>query len=96
MTITVFNPHRVGHDRKANAGIAGRSLHDRAAGLELAPRHRVLDDEQRRPVLDRLPRIHELGLAENGAAGDLRCFPQLDQRRVADGGDDVGLDVHGS
>ena len=56
----------------------------------------VADDEQRGAVLDRLAGVHELGLAEDGAAGQLGGLAELDQRRVADGGDDVLLDIHGA
>ena len=57
-------------------------------GLQLALLHRVLDDEQRGAILDRLAGIHEFGLAENGAAGRRRDALELDQRRVADRLDD--------
>src|ERR1700756_2080427 len=40
------------------------------------------------------PRVHELGLAQNGAAGRLGDAPELDQRRVADGFDDAVVDLH--
>ena len=38
-------------------------------GLQRAALHGILDDEQRGPVLDGLAGVHELGLAEDGAAG---------------------------
>ena len=47
------------------------------------------------PVLHRLAGIHELGLAQNGAAGLLGDALELDQRRVADGFDDAVADLHG-
>src|SRR6202043_3104632 len=45
-------------------------------------------------VLHRLARIHELGLAENGAAGRFGSVLQLDERRISDGFDDVVVDSH--
>jgi hypothetical protein len=45
-------------------------------------------------VFYRLSWIHEFGLAEDGAAGRLRCVLQFDERRVADCFDDVFIDGH--
>ena len=70
---------------QADAGIAGRAFDDHAAGPQQAALLGVADDEQRGAVLDRLAGIHELGLAEDVAAGRLRRGLQPDQRRVADG-----------
>ena len=53
-------------------------------GLSSALRLGVADDEQRRAVLHRLAGVHELGLAEDLAAGLFRRALQPDQRRVAD------------
>src|SRR3712207_8232486 len=39
-------------------------------------------------------RSHELALAEDRAAGELRGTAELDQRRIADGGEEIGLDGH--
>ena len=47
------------------------------------------------PVLHRAAGIHELGLAEDGAAGRGRGAFELDQRRIADGFDDAVADLHG-
>jgi hypothetical protein len=41
-----------------------------------------------------LSRVHELGLAENGAAGHLRGPLQLDEGRIADRFDDVIVNGH--
>ncbi|MGY3117745.1 hypothetical protein ACVWXQ_001682 [Bradyrhizobium sp. S3.14.4] len=46
------------------------------------------------PVLHRLARIHELGLAQNGAAGQFGGALELDERGVADGFDNVIFDGH--
>ena len=59
------------------------------AGLELAALLRLEDHLPAGAVFHRLARVHEFGLAENGAAGRLRGALELDQRRVADGFDDV-------
>jgi hypothetical protein len=89
-------PERVGDDRKPDAGIARRSLDDDAAGPERAALDRVHDDEQRGAILDRLARVHELGLAQNGAPGELGRMLELDQRRLADRLDDTVADLHGA
>src|SRR5262249_8082785 len=86
---------RVGDDRKPDAGIAGGALDDEAAGPERAAFDRVHDDEERGAVLDGLPRVHELGLAQNGASGELGRMLELDQRRLADRLDDTVAHLHG-
>ena len=92
--MTVRKPSALATSGQPDAGVAGGALDDGAAGLQRAARERIADDEQRGAVLDRLAGIHELGLAENGAAGQFRRLAELDQRRVADGGDNVLLDIH--
>ena len=84
----------VGDHRKAYAGVARRALDDRAARLQQAFFHRVADDEQRGPVLDRLSRIEEFRLAPDVAARCVRDPVETDQRRVANGGQDVGMLGH--
>src|SRR6185312_13442772 len=69
-------------------------LDDDAAGLQGAAGLGVLDDAPGRTVLDRPAGIEEFGLAENGAAGQLRRPFQLDERGVADGFDEVISDLH--
>src|SRR5262245_46910604 len=86
--------HGVGHHGEANAGVAGGAFDNGAAGTQRSLADRVLDDEEGGAVLHRLAGIHELGLAQDGAAGRLRGAAQLDQRRVADGGEDVLFDFH--
>ena len=83
-----------GDEGEADAGVAGRPLDDRAAGPKLALGDGVPDDEQGGAILDRLTRIHELGLAENLAARLLGGTAQADQRGIADGFDDGGKDGH--
>jgi len=46
-------------------------------------------------ILDRLTGIHELGFAENGAAGQFRGAIELDERRMADGFDHILIYFHG-
>ena len=86
---------RIADQRQPDAGIAGGAFDDDAAGLERPALDRVLDDEQRGAVLDRLAGIHELGLSQNRAAGGRRGALELDQRRVADRFDDTVADLHG-
>src|SRR5213075_1236909 len=45
-------------------------------------------------VIHRLAWVHEFGLAENGAAGQLGSALELDERRVADRFDDVVVEGH--
>jgi hypothetical protein len=54
----------------------------------------LADDEQRRTVLHRLARVHELGLAEYGAAGLLGSAFQSDERCIADRFNDAFVDGH--
>src|SRR5690606_16197396 len=60
---------RLGNDRQADTGVAGRALDDDATRLQQATLFRITDDEQGRAVLNGLARIHELGLAVDLAAG---------------------------
>ena len=75
---------RVGDQREPDAGVAGGGLHHQAAGLELAALLRLQDHVQAGAVLHRLAGVHELGLAQDGAAGLLGGAPELDEGRVAD------------
>jgi hypothetical protein len=72
---------RLGDHGQADAGIAGGALDDDAAGPEQALLLGVADDEQPGAVLHRLAGIHELGLAEDLAAGRFGSLAQADQRR---------------
>ena len=69
-------------------------LDHQAAGLEFAALLGSQDHLAAGAVLHRAARIHELGLAENGAAGGLRGSLQFDQRRMADGVNDAVADLH--
>src|SRR6185437_11146915 len=80
---------RVADQSEADAGVAGGALDHHAAGLEHAARLGVLDDAKPRAVLHRAPGVHELGLAEDGAAGCLRGAAEFYQWRVADRGGEV-------
>ena len=85
---------RAGDDRETNSGIAGGGFHHQAARLEVAALLGLEDHPFAGAVLDRLARVHELGLAEDGAAGRLGSALQFDQGRVADRFDDVMSDGH--
>src|SRR5262249_18132069 len=85
---------RIADQCKADAGVAGGALDDDAAGTQTAAFYRVLDDEQCRPILDRLAGIHEFSLAENGAAGLLRGVFEFDEGGVADGFGDSVANLH--
>src|SRR6185312_16118855 len=80
----------MGHQRKPDAGVAGRALDNSATRAKLSLGDGVADDEERGPVLDRLARIEELGLAENLAGGRFGRVAEADQRGVADRRDDIG------
>jgi hypothetical protein len=86
---------RVRHQRKPDAGIAGGALHHQPAGFDLAALLGLQDHLAPRAILHRLPRIHELGFAEDRAAGLLGCAREPDQGRVADGFDDAVTNLHG-
>ena len=86
---------RVGDQRQADAGVAGGALDHEPAGLQVAALLGLQDHLAAGAVLDRAAGVHELGLAENGAAGRGRRAFELDQRRVADGFDDAVADLHG-
>ena len=85
---------RIGHERKADAGIAGGCLDDQAAGAQLAALFRLKDHLPAGAVLHRAARVHELGFAEDRAARRLRCALQLDERRVADCFNNAVADLH--
>ena len=85
---------RLGNQRQADAGIAGRALDDHAPRAQLALADRILDDEQGGAILDRLARIHEFGLAENRATGHLGGALETDERRMADGLNDSVANLH--
>jgi hypothetical protein len=69
--------------RQRLAGVAGRGLHDRAAGLQIAVLLGRLDHRHGDPVLDRAAGIGGLQLHEQ-AAGTRVEARDLDHGRVAD------------
>ena len=75
---------RVGDEREADAGVARRRLDHQPAGFYLFPLFGLQYHLPPGPVLDRLTRVHELGLAEDRAAGPLRGPLEPDEKRVAD------------
>src|SRR5208283_5043736 len=85
---------RVAHQRQADAGVSRGPFDDDAARTQPALLLGILDDKERRPILDRAAGIEELGFAEDRAPGLLRGAPQLDQWRVADRADKAVADLH--
>src|SRR5262249_48609706 len=82
---------RVATDGEADARVAGGALHHGAARPKRAALYRVLDDEERSPILHGLARVHELRLAKDGAARLLGGAFELDEGCAADrGGHAVG------
>ena len=95
-----YDDHRavaegVAHEGETNPGITGGALDNHAAGSQLPPLLGISDDGQGGSILDRTPRIQELGLAENFAAGLLGNLVQADQGRIADGFDEAIANIHG-
>ena len=89
MTITVRKPSALPTSARPIPVLPGCALDDYAAGPEMPALHGVLDDEESGPILDRSAGVHELGFAENRAAGSLGCVAEPDQGSVADGGGKV-------
>ena len=87
-------PHRGADQRQPDPGIAGGPLDDGPARPELPARHRVADDPERRPVLDRLAGVHELRLAPDLAARGLGGTAQPDQRGASHGRRQVRRNDH--
>src|SRR5690606_23466874 len=79
---------------QADAGVAGRSFDDHAAGAQLALGFGIPDYGECGTVLHRPPRVEEFGLAENLASGLLGQPAQADERRVADRPDKPVSDIH--
>ncbi len=84
----------IGDQCEPDPGIAGGALDHQTARPDVAAPLGLQDDLARRPVLDRLARIHELGLAENRAAGRCGGGLEQDQRRIADSLDGSVADLH--
>ncbi|MCY1241777.1 hypothetical protein D9M72_546980 [compost metagenome] len=70
--------------RQPDAGVAGRAFDDDPARAQLSAPFRLPDDPECGAVFHRLPRIEELGLAEDVAARGLRHGLQPNQGCVAD------------
>src|ERR1019366_6450661 len=85
---------RAGDDGKTDPGIAGGPFQDKAAALQFAALLSLKNHLLSGSVLHRLARIHELGLAEDGATGFFGSPRQLDERGIADRFDDVVVDGH--
>jgi len=69
---------------QTDAGVARGALDDPPARLQQAAPLGVADNPERGAVLNRLPRVQELRLAQNLASGGLAGALQPDERRVAD------------
>src|SRR5712691_40578 len=87
---------RIADKRKTDPGIAGGALDDDPARPKEPALLGVLDDVERRAVLDRAAGVEELSLAEDRATGLLRGAAQLDQGGVADRADKAIADIHAS
>ena len=85
---------RIGNQRQADAGVAGGRFHHQAARAQFAALLRLEDHLPAGAVLHRAARVHEFGLAQNGASGRLGGALELDKRRMADGFDDAVADLH--
>ena len=85
---------RIGDQREPDAGIASGRFHHQSAGAQLAALLGFQDHLPAGAILHRAARVHELGLAENGAAGRRGGAFQLDQWRMADGLNDAVADLH--
>src|SRR5262249_19100494 len=84
----------VPHQRETDAGVACGALDDHATRPQLAACLGVAHDVERRAILDRAARVHELGLAEDRATGQFGGPAQLDDRRIADRLDEAITHVH--
>jgi hypothetical protein len=76
---------RIAHQGQADAGIAGRALDQRAAGLQVTARFGAEDDGLGSAILHRAAGVHEFRLAQDVAAGGRRGTLQADQGRLPDG-----------
>ena len=74
---------RAAHVGEPDAGVARRSLHDGAAGLEGALFFGVGDEVLGGAVLHGAPRVHPLGLGEDLAPGFVAQASKPHQRGVA-------------
>ena len=68
---------------ETDAGVAGGALDERAARPQRAVALGRLEDGARGAILDRAAGVHELGLAEDLAAGLVAEFAEPDQGRPA-------------
>ena len=84
----------IGDDGKSDAGIAGGCLDNKTAGFEFAALLRFQDHLAAGAVLHRTARIHEFGLAEDGASRGGRGALELDQRRMPDGLNQAVAELH--
>src|SRR5262249_39874189 len=85
---------RIGDQCEANAGVAGGRLDDEPAGTPFAALFRFHDHLPAGAIFQRAARVHEFGLAEDGASGRLGSALKLDERCVADGFDNAVTDLH--
>src|SRR6202040_2835342 len=84
----------IGDERETDSGVARRTFDDQSARPQAPARDRVVDDGERRAVLYRSAGVHELRLAQNGAAGQFRRLAQFDERGCPDRFDYVFWKTH--
>ncbi len=86
-------PARVAKVRKPDAGVAGRTLDQRAARRQQPLALERVEDALGRAVLHRAARVQELRLAENLAARLVAERVETNERRVADGAGHAGANL---
>ena len=74
----------LGHERQADAGVAGGGLHDGAAGQEFAGSFGLLDHLRRDAVLDRTAGVQVFQLHQDGGRDAIGHVVEFDERRMAD------------
>jgi len=84
----------IGDEREADTGIARGAFDDQSAGPQIPARDRVVNDGEPGTVLHRSARVHELRLAQDRAAGQLRRMAQCDERGSPNRFDDIGRNAH--
>src|SRR5262249_7832159 len=83
-----------GQERESDGGVPGGRRDHQRARLDLSALFRLQNDLARGTVLHRLARVHEFGLAQDGALRRGGGALEHDQRRMADGVDDSVPSLH--
>ena len=84
-----FIAAHAGDESEPQAGVAGRAFDDGAAGLEFAGAFGFFDHGDADAVFHRAAGIHVIGFDPNFGGGIFRQTVEADDRRVADGFEDV-------